>query len=325
LVLDQVRVAIGERVLLDHFSATVRRGDLVGRVGPNGAGKTTLIRCMVGERRPEGGEVRIPSSVQIAHYRQDLAQVPADRSLYDLINDLRPSWNRGAIQGHLGRFGFSGDSVLRKAGSLSGGERARVALAMMMLSSANLLVFDEPTNHLDVESIEALEDAIEAFEGTVILVSHDRALLRGLTTRTWVLHESRIVDYPGGFEEWEQASAERAHAARVAAAEEESLRRVHERKQTRRSEDSRKREVSSKRDSRKALEEAEARVSACEERVAAIRARLEDPALYTTRNGVLEAQQLGRDLESAKEDLDRAYKEWEGADSPNGKAKSSRS
>ncbi|MFL5513370.1 MAG: ABC-F family ATP-binding cassette domain-containing protein [Gemmatimonadales bacterium] len=321
LVLDRVRVAIGERVLLDHFSATVRRGDVVGLVGPNGAGKTTLIRCMMGERPPEGGEVRITPSVQIAHYRQDLAQVPADRSLYDLINDLRPSWNRGAIQGHLGRFGFSGDSVLRKAGSLSGGERARVALAMMMLSSANLLVFDEPTNHLDVESIEALEDAIEAFEGTVILVSHDRALLRGLTTRTWVLHESRIVDYPGGFEEWEQASAERAHAARVAAAEEESLRRVHERKQTRRSENSRKREASSKRDARKALQEAEARVSASEERVAAIRTRMEDPALYTTRDGVLEAQQLGRELEIARAELDQAYQEWEGVDSPHGKRK----
>ena len=165
-------------------------------------------------------------------------------------------------------------------------------------------MFDEPTNHLDVESIEALEDAIEAFEGTVILVSHDRALLRGLTTRTWVLHESRIVDYPGGFEEWEQASAERAHAARVAAAEEESLRRVHERKQTRRSEGSRKQEASAKRDVRKAVEEAEARVSACEEQVAAIRARLEDPALYTTKDGVLEAQQLGRELEIARADLD---------------------
>jgi len=152
-------------------------------------------------------------------------------------------------------------------------------------------------------------------------VSHDRALLRGLTTRTWVLHESRIVDYPGGFEEWEQASAERAHAARVAAAEEESLRRVHERKQTRRSENSRKGEVSSKRDSRKALEEAEARVSVCEEQVASIRARLEDPALYTTKDGVLEAQQLGRELETAKEDLDRAYRDWERTDLPKGKEK----
>ena len=177
----------------------VRRGDVIGLIGPNGAGKTTLLRACVGERPPDGGEVRIPESVQLAHYRQDLAQVPSDRSLYELINDLRPSWGRGAIQGHLGRFGFSGDCVLRKAGTLSGGERARVALAMMMLSSgANLLLFDEPTNHLDVESIEALEDAIEAFEGTVILVSHDRALLRGAHhPGTWVLHEGRIIDFPG--------------------------------------------------------------------------------------------------------------------------------
>ena len=105
---------------------------------------------------------------------------------------------------------------------------------MMMLSGANLLIFDEPTNHLDVESIEALEDAIDAYDGTVLLVSHDRALLRALTTRVWVLHERRITDFPGTFEEWETASRERAHAAAVAAAEEEALRKVKERKQSRR-------------------------------------------------------------------------------------------
>jgi ATP-binding cassette, subfamily F, member 3 len=204
--------------------------------------------------------------------------------------------------------------VQRKAGSLSGGERARVALAMMMLTPANLLVFDEPTNHLDVESIEALEDAIEGFDGTVILVSHDRALLRALTTRTWVLHHARITDYPGGFEEWEEASAEREHAARVAAQEEEALRRVHERKQTRRSEDDEKRDASSKKAARRALEEAEARVTACEARVEAIRVRLEDPELYTTKDGVLEAQKLGIELETAKAELDSAYKHWESSE-----------
>jgi ATP-binding cassette, subfamily F, member 3 len=313
LALDGIRVAIGERVLLDQFSATVRRGDVIGLIGPNGAGKTTLIKCIAGERPPERGTVRIPPSVEIAHYRQDLAQVPADRTLYDLINDLRPSWGRGAVQGHLGRFGFSGDSVLRKAGSLSGGERARVALAMIMLSGANLLVFDEPTNHLDVESIEALEDAIQAYDGTVLLVSHDRALLRALTTRTWVLHGSRITDYPGGFEEWEVASLERAHAARVAASEEESLRRVHERKQTRRTEDDRSRGQSARRSAQKALEDAEARVTDCEARVAGIRSRLEDPELYATPEGVSEARDLGQDLEAARAELDQAYKEWEAA------------
>src|SRR5207249_1429830 len=114
---------------------------------------------------------------------------------------------------HLGRFGFSGDEVQRRAESLSGGERARVALAMLMLGRANLLILDEPTNHLDVESIEVLEDAIEQYDGTVILVSHDRELLRALTSRVWVLHDAQITDFDGSFAEWEQVAAERAHAA----------------------------------------------------------------------------------------------------------------
>src|SRR5256885_8288276 len=96
-----------------------------------------------------------------------------------------------------------------------------------MLSGANLLVLDEPTNHLDVESIEALEDAIDAYDGTVILVSHDRALLRALTTRLWILHERRLTEFAGGFAEWEEVSRERAHAAAVSAAEEQALRRGH--------------------------------------------------------------------------------------------------
>ena len=313
LVAENVRVAVGERVLLDRFSARVGRGDVVGFIGPNGAGKTTLLRAFVAERPVEEGEVRIPDSVRVAHYRQDLAQVPPNRSLYELINDLRPSWGRGAIQGHLGRFGFSGDSVLRQAGTLSGGERARVALAMMMLSGANFLLFDEPTNHLDVESIEALEDAIASYGGTVILVSHDRALLRALTTRVWVLHERRITDFPGSFEEWETASAERAHAARVAASEEEALRRVHERKQTRRSDDGRKQEQSSRRTAERKLAEAEVAVTEGETRVAAIRAQLEDPALYSTSEGGSQARALGQQLDKARAELDKAFARWETA------------
>jgi ATP-binding cassette, subfamily F, member 3 len=313
LVADKVRVAIGDRVLLDRFSTSVRRGDVIGFIGPNGAGKTTLLRAFVGERQPDAGEVRLPESVRVAHYRQDLAQVPPDRSLYELINDLRPAWGRGAIQGHLGRFGFSGDSVLRQAANLSGGERARVALAMIMLSGANLLLFDEPTNHLDVESIEALEDAIEAYAGTVILVSHDRALLRALTTRVWVLHEGRITDFPGSFDEWETASTERAHAASVAAAEEESLRRVHERKQTRRSDGGRKQQQSSRRTTERTLAEAESVVTEWEGRVAALRSRLEDPALYATSEGGVQAHAIGVELETARKELERAFAQWEAA------------
>jgi ATP-binding cassette subfamily F protein 3 len=182
---------------------------------------------------------------------------------------------------------------------------------MIMLSGANLLLFDEPTNHLDVESIEALEDAIESYDGTVILVSHDRALLRTLTTRVWVLHERRITDFPGNYEEWETASAERAHSARVTAAEEEALRRVHERKQTRRSDDGRKRQDSARRTAERKLAEAEAAVTEWETRVAGIQARLEDPALYTTEEGAIQARTLGQELETARQELEGAFGQWE--------------
>jgi ATP-binding cassette subfamily F protein 3 len=316
---DQVLVATGValqvegRALLHDFTARISRGEVVGLVGPNGAGKSTLLRSIVGDRPPDAGEIRVPDSVRIAYYRQDLAQVPQDRTLYQIIADLRPSWGRGPIQGHLGRFGFSGDSVQRRAASLSGGETARVALAMMMLSGANFLIFDEPTNHLDVESIEALEDAIESFDGTVLLVSHDRALLRTLTTRIWVLHGTRITDFDGGFDEWEVASAEREHAAAVGAAEEAALRKVRERKATRRPDDERRRRHSERRTAERAVAEAERRVGERERRVEELRLLLEDPALYLTPDAAAHAQRLGVELEAARAELDGALAEWEAA------------
>jgi ATP-binding cassette subfamily F protein 3 len=263
-----------------------------------------------GERASEAGAVRIPDSVTLGHYRQDLAQVPEEATLYDAVADRRSRWTRGQVQGHLGRYGFSGDSVLRRCGTLSGGERARMALALLELDGANLLAFDEPTNHLDVESIEALEEAIAAFDGTVILVSHDRALLRALVTRVWLLHDGRITDYPGSFGEWEAASAERAHAARVAAQEEEALRRVKEQKQVRRAQDSRKQEQTTQRTARRTLEQAEAEVARCEGAVERVQAQLADPDLYLTSDGVRRAAALGKELDIAQKALEAAFAAW---------------
>jgi len=310
VVADGVRLAFGERVLLEGFGAIVRRGEVVGLVGANGTGKTTLLRVITGERAPEGGTVRVPESISVSHYRQDLAEVPEDRTLYDAIADRRTRWTRGQVQGHLGRYGFSGDAVLRRCGTLSGGERARMALALMELEGTNLLVFDEPTNHLDVESIEALEEAIAEFDGTVILVSHDRALLRALVDRVWVLHQGRITDYPGTFAEWEAASAERAHAARVAAEVEEALRRMKEQRQLRRQQELRKKEASAQRSARRALEDAEAEVARCEGEVARLQAALAEPGRYLTPEGVREAAALGRELDAAQKALETAFETW---------------
>ena len=214
------------------------------------------------------------------------------------------------VQGHLGRFGFSGDEVQRRAETLSGGERARLGLAMLMLSRANLLVLDEPTNHLDVESIEALEDAVERYEGTVILVSHDRALLRALTTRLWVLHESRITEFDGAFGEWEVVAVERDRAAAERAAEEEALMRLKEKRklarQDRATDDSRKQLRSAKR----TLEELEQRVAALEAQITTLTNTLENPALYTRAEGATEADRMGRELDARRRELDAVLEKW---------------
>jgi ATP-binding cassette, subfamily F, member 3 len=310
VVADKLEVRVADRVLLRDFTARIRRGDRVGLVGPNGAGKSTLLRTILGELQPAAGEARIGAAIDAAYYRQDLAQLPTDRPIYDVIADLRPSWERRQVQGHLGRFGFSGEEVGRKAATLSGGERARVALAMLTLTRPNLLVLDEPTNHLDVESIEALEDALGDYDGTMLLVSHDRALLRALVTRVWVLHETHITDFPGTFGEWEVASAERAHAAAVTASEAEALRRVKEKQRT-------QRQASGRSDSRaemkrlaREVDAAAARVEEHERSVSELTSALEDPELYQTPQGVERGHRLGTQLEEARSQLDAALERW---------------
>jgi ATP-binding cassette subfamily F protein 3 len=242
-----------------------------------------------------------------------MSQVPTEKTVYEIIQDLRPMWERGSIQGHLGRFGFSGDEVHRVAGTLSGGERARVALAMIVLARANLLLLDEPTNHLDVESIEALEDALESYDGTVILVSHDRALLRSTATRTWVLHGEHITDYGGTFAEWEAVSAQRAHAATIAAEEKETLRRTHERQQMRRPGAGNRGDRAARRAAHRELDRAEKDVARLEAKISQITVALEDPELYTTPAGVTRAEALGVELDETRTALDEAIVRWERA------------
>jgi ATP-binding cassette subfamily F protein 3 len=213
VAVDDLRVEVPGRVLVDGFTAVLRRNDFVALVGPNGAGKTSFISTLLGDRTSASGRARIGGSITPAWFRQDLADLPLRKSLSDAINDQRPLWNRGQVQNHLGAFGFTGEEVFREVGTLSGGERARVALALISLTRANLLVLDEPTNHLDVENIEVLEDALDDYEGTVLLVSHDRAFLREVATRVWSFEGTRVVDFDGPFTEWEAESARRASGA----------------------------------------------------------------------------------------------------------------
>ncbi|MFC1660474.1 ABC-F family ATP-binding cassette domain-containing protein [Gemmatimonadota bacterium] len=314
MVVEDLVVSVGPRRLVNGFSAVVRRGDVIAVVGPNGAGKSTLLATLLGEQGPEAGTVRPGAGVTAAWYRQDHTHLPDGRSLFDCVGDARPTWNRGQIQDHLGRFGFSGDEVKRKTGSLSGGERARVALAIITLKGSNLLALDEPTNHLDVESIEALEDALEGYPGTVLLVSHDRALLRELSTRVWAFREGRLDDYPGSFVDWERKTSEEDKQRATAELDAERQAREMERVRARRAAEAQRDRQAPLRAARREVEAAERRVHETEKIILDLEAALTHPDLYDgSPESAREAGRLNALLREARNSLDEAMTDWAAA------------
>jgi ATP-binding cassette subfamily F protein 3 len=310
-VIKDLEVGHGTAPLVDGFSAIARRGDVIAVVGPNGAGKTTLLATLLGEHPPASGEVRTGAGISPAWFRQDHAHLPEGKTLYDCVGDARPTWNRGQIQAHLGRFGFSGDTVRRLTDSLSGGERARVALALITLEGANLLALDEPTNHLDVESIEALEDALDGYPGTVLLVSHDRALLRELSTRVWAFEEGRIVDFPGPFVDWEEKATREEEVRALARAEATRAARADGKAQKWKAREARRERDAPIRAARKVLEQAESRVHEAESQVATLEAALAHPGLFDgSPESAVKAGRLNQELRAARETLDAAMSAW---------------
>jgi ATP-binding cassette subfamily F protein 3 len=204
-VVEDLSLRAGDKELLHGASFAIERGEHVALVGPNGSGKTTLLETLLGERAPTGGKLRLGHGVETAYFSQHEAELDERGSVLDAAMS-GTGLKRPEAQNLLGRFLFSGwDEHEKPVAVLSGGERRRLALAITVASGANFLVLDEPTNHLDLESREALEAALEAFPGTVLLVSHDRALLDAVADRMLAVERRAIASYPGGWADYQQA------------------------------------------------------------------------------------------------------------------------
>jgi ATP-binding cassette subfamily F protein 3 len=201
---EGLEVDVPGRVLLHDTSLALERGEHVSLVGPNGSGKTTLIETLLGRRPPARGAVRLGHDVQPAYFSQHEAELDERGSVLD-ATIAATGLRRPQAQALLGRFLFSGwETHEKEVTALSGGERRRLALAHVVASGANFLVLDEPTNHLDLESRESLEAALEAFPGTVLLVSHDRALLDAVSGRLLAIEDGALVSYQGGWAEYQR-------------------------------------------------------------------------------------------------------------------------
>jgi ABC transport system ATP-binding/permease protein len=205
--IDDVSKAYGAKPVVSHFSARVMRGDRIGLIGPNGAGKTTLLRMLLGELRPDDGEVRRGANVQIAYYDQQREQLDPERTVVDTIGEgndtVTVNGRTRHVNGYLRDFLFPPERARSPVRALSGGERNRLLLARLFTRPANVLVLDEPTNDLDLETLELLEGQFVAWPGTLLLVSHDRAFLDNVVTSTFVFESrGRVQEYVGGYEDW---------------------------------------------------------------------------------------------------------------------------
>ncbi|MBP1150492.1 MULTISPECIES: ATP-binding cassette domain-containing protein [Methylocaldum] len=204
---ENVRFDYGGQPIVRDFSTTILRGDKVGIIGPNGCGKTTLLRLMLGELQPTSGRIRLGTNLQIAYFDQYRAQLEEEKSVIDNVaqGSDRVSVNGRNVHaiGYLKDFLFTPERARQPVKSLSGGERNRLLLARLFTQPANLLVLDEPTNDLDADTLELLEELLTDYDGTVLLVSHDRAFLNNLVTSVLAFEGDGIVnDYVGGYDDW---------------------------------------------------------------------------------------------------------------------------
>jgi ATP-binding cassette subfamily F protein 3 len=293
-------IEVPGRTLLAGAGLEVERGEHVVLVGPNGAGKTTLIEALAGRREPAAGSIRVGHSVKIGYLSQHAETAAGQGTVLEAAQRETGLVGKKA-RDLLGAFLFSGAEVDKSLGDISGGEQRRLSLAILVASGANVLILDEPTNHLDIESREALEDALSAFEGAVVLVSHDRALLEAVGSRTLVCEGGELRSHPTGWADYRRRREEREAESAAAAASAKRASGVGKR---------RRQGASPKSAARKASRLAE-KIEAAEAGLHELEQELSDPAAWSTPS---KAEDAGERHEAAKHRLAELYEQWEEAE-----------
>ncbi|WP_238911707.1 ATP-binding cassette domain-containing protein [Achromobacter xylosoxidans] len=313
--LEHVGKRFGDKIVVDDYSTTILRGDRIGIIGPNGAGKTTLLKLILGEMQPDSGKTRTGTNVSVAYFDQMRAQLDENATLVDIISPgsewVEIGGTRKHVMSYLGDFLFSPARAGSPVRSLSGGERARLLLARLFARPANVLVLDEPTNDLDIETLELLEELLQEYSGTVLLVSHDRAFLNNVVTQT-IAYEGNghWRDYVGGYDEWvaqrpapAPASSADDDAAKAARAADEAAARAKAAKP--------KPARAAKMNSweLRELEGLPDAIAALEAQQAELAGKLADGSLY--RDAPAEVERINAELSKLESELEERFARWE--------------
>ncbi len=300
LELDDGRLEVPGRTLLEDGELWLERGEHVSLVGPNGVGKTTLIEALADRRPLDGGRLKTGHNVKLgflSQHTQELGSTGTALEAAQRATGLTP----GKARALLGRFLFSGEQAEKPLDGLSGGERRRLSLAVLVASETNVLILDEPTNHLDLDAREALEDALQAFEGALLLVSHDRALLDAVGSRTVAFEDGRLRSYEGGWAEYARVREERREAASAAR---------QERRAAKPSGNGRTAGTGPSKNAVRRVAELEREVERAEAALASVEDELADPGMWSSPT---RRERATKRHEKAKRAVEQAYATWEEA------------
>jgi len=298
LVLVTEGLAIGYqpgKALFTCPDLCLRRGERAALLGPNGSGKTTLLKTVIGQVSPLAGLAQIGQNVKFGYLAQGHEGLDQENTILDEILKVR-NLPLERARGFLGRFLFSGDDVFKLVGDLSGGERSRVALAKLTLEGANFLLLDEPTIHLDIASQEILEEVLADFDGTILLVSHDRYLINALTTQVWIIEDGELRVYDGNYSDYEEQKSK----------EQGARGKKQERRDKKRGARSRRQEAGGKKQGARA-EELEEQIATLEAQLAALG---EELVAASAAQDVESLRELGSEYQKADEELQRLLAQW---------------
>ncbi len=306
LHIEGLAKSFGREPLFTDIGMDIKRGEHVAIIGENGTGKTTILKIINGLLSADRGTITLGTNVSVGYYDQEHHVLHMDKTLFDEISDAYPYLNNTEIRSTLAAFLFTGEDVYKKIGSLSGGERGRMSLAKLMLSESNFLILDEPTNHLDITSKEILEDAINAYEGTVLYVSHDRYFINRTASRILELADGRLTSYLGSYDYYIEKKA--AISPSVLSSEPSSSKRAESISDTKLNWKAQKEIQAQARKKENDLKKCEEAISRLEARLSEIDSEMALPAVATD---VLRLQELTEEQQKINTELETLYDRWE--------------